>query len=83
MITPRTIAADRIIAKSITATEINVQNLVATGLIEANRLTSKNIVVDDLFATDITAAGSIKSSNQHNFYIGMCSTDSVSIDAGR
>ena len=63
VITPRTIAADRIIAKSITATEINVQNLVATGLIEANRLTSKNIVVDDLFATDITAAGSIKSSN--------------------
>ena len=63
VITPRTITADRIIAKAITATEINVQNLVATGLIEANRLTSKNIVVDDLFATDITAAGSIKSSN--------------------
>ncbi len=63
VITPRTITADRIVAKAITATEINVQNLVATGLIEANRLTSKNIVVDDLFATDITAAGSIKSSN--------------------
>ena len=63
VITPRTITADRIVTKAITATEINVQNLVATGLIEANRLTSKNIVVDDLFATDITAAGSIKSSN--------------------
>ena len=27
--------------------------------------------------------GSIKSGNQHNFYIGMRSTDGVSIDAGR
>lgn len=76
VITPRTIAADRIIAKSITATEINVQNLVATGLIEANRLTSKNIVVDDLFATDITAAGSIKSSN-YVYTSGIYSTAGV------
>ena len=78
VITPRTIAADRIIAKSITATEINVQNLVATGLIEANRLTSKNIVVDDLFATDITAAGSIKSSN-YVYTSGIYSTAGVKI----
>ena len=63
VITPRTITADRIVAKAITATEIDVENLVSTGLIEANRLTSKNIEVDDLFAMDITAAGSIKSSN--------------------
>ena len=76
VITPRTIAADRIIAKSITATEINVQNLVATGFIEANRLTSKNIVVDDLFATDITAAGSIKSSN-YVYTSGIYSTAGV------
>ena len=76
VITPRTIAADRIIAKSITATEINVQNLVATGLIEVNRLTSKNIVVDDLFATDITAAGSIKSSN-YVYTSGIYSTAGV------
>ena len=76
VITPRTRAADRIIAKSITATEINVQNLVATGFIEANRLTSKNIVVDDLFATDITAAGSIKSSN-YVYTSGIYSTAGV------
>ena len=76
VITPRTIAADRIIAKSITATDINVQNLVATGFIEANRLTSKNIVVDDLFATDITAAGSIKSSN-YVYTSGIYSTAGV------
>ena len=76
VITPRTIAADRIIAKSITATEINVRNLVATGFIEANRLTSKNIVVDDLFATDITAAGSIKSSN-YVYTSGIYSTAGV------
>ena len=63
VITPRTITADRIVAKAITATEIDVENLVSTGLIEANRLTSKNIEVDDLFAMDITAAGSIKSGN--------------------
>lgn len=76
VITPRTITADRIVAKAITATEINVQNLVATGLIEANRLTSKNIVVDDLFATDITAAGSIKSSN-YVYTSGIYSTAGV------
>lgn len=76
VITPRTIAADRIIAKSITATEINVQNLVATGFIEANRLTSKNIVVDDLFAMDITATGSIKSSN-YVYTSGIYSTAGV------
>lgn len=76
VITPRTITADRIVAKAITATEINVQNLVATGLIEANRLTSKNIVVDDLFATDITATGSIKSSN-YVYTSGIYSTAGV------
>lgn len=79
VITPRTIAADRIIAKSITATEINVQNLVATGLIETNRLTSKNILVDDLFAMDITAAGSIKSSN-YTYTSGVYSTAGIKMN---
>ena len=63
VITPRSITADRIIAKSITSNEINVENLVATGLINANKLTSNNIEVNNLFAQEITAAGSIKSSN--------------------
>lgn len=76
VITPRTITADRIVAKAITATEIDVENLVSTGLIEANRLTSKNIEVDDLFAMDITAAGSIKSKN-YAYTSGIYSTAGV------
>ena len=63
VITPRSITADRIVAKTITANEINVENLVATGLIEANKLTAANIDVNDLFAMKIVAAGSIESSN--------------------
>ncbi len=63
VITPRTITTDRIVANAITANEIDLTNLVSTGLIGANKLTAANIEVDDLFAMNITAAGSIRSSN--------------------
>ena len=57
IITPRTITADRIVAQSITSNEINVANLVATGLIGANRITAINILVDDLNALGATIGG--------------------------
>lgn len=57
IITPRSITADRIVAQSITATEIDVKDLVVTGLIGANRLTAANIYVDDLQALGATIGG--------------------------
>lgn len=79
VITPRTITADRIIAKTITSNEINVENLVATGLVETNRLTSKNIEVEDLFAMDIIAAGSIQSAN-YKYTSGTYSSAGIKIN---
>ncbi len=63
IITPRSITADRIVAQSITANEINVTNLISDGLIEANKLTAKNIDVNNLMAQSITASGTLQSSN--------------------
>lgn len=57
IITPRSIAADRIAAKSITANEINVTDLRSTGFIGANKLTAVNIEVDDLRALGATIGG--------------------------
>ncbi len=57
IITPRTITADRIVAQSITSHEIDVTDLVSTGLIGANRITATNILVDDLNALGATIGG--------------------------
>lgn len=63
LITEKTITAKHIVADSITSTEIDVEDLIATGLIETNKLTAKNVDVSDLFAQNIIASGSIQSSN--------------------
>lgn len=57
IITPRSITADRIVAKSITSDEINVTDLKASGFVKSNRLTAKNIEVDDLRALSATIGG--------------------------
>lgn len=57
ILTDRTITADKIVAGSITSTEINVADLVSTGMIGANRITAKNILVDDLTAFGATIGG--------------------------
>ncbi len=57
LLTDRTITADKIVAGSITSTEINVSDLVSTGFIGANRITAKNIFVDDLKAMGATIGG--------------------------
>lgn len=57
LLTDRTVTADKIVAGSITSTEINVADLVSTGLIGANRITAKNILVDDLKAMGATIGG--------------------------
>lgn len=63
VMTPRSISADRIVASSITANEINVTNLRSSGFIGANKLTATNIDVANLFAQNIVASGSIRSRN--------------------
>lgn len=57
ILTDRTITADKIVAESITSTEINVGDLVATGFIGTNRLTANNIQVNDLNAFQATIGG--------------------------
>lgn len=63
ILTNRTVTADKIVAKSITATEINVGNLISSGFIGTNKLTANNINVNNLLAQSITATGTIQSGN--------------------
>ena len=63
ILTERTVTADKIVAKTLTATEINVSNLISDGFIGANKLTANNINVNSLLAQSITATGSIQSGN--------------------
>lgn len=63
ILTERTVTADKIVAKSLTATEINVGNLISDGFIGANKLAANNINVNSLLAQSITATGSIQSGN--------------------
>lgn len=63
ILTEKTITADKIVAGTITSTEINVKDLITTGFIGANKLTADNIEVNSLFAMEIIASGSIQSSN--------------------
>lgn len=82
IITPRTITADRIVAKTITASEIDVHSLVVNGFIGTNKLTAQNIDVDKLFAGEIVAAGTIKSRNYKKDASGLIFTMSTgSIEA--
>ncbi len=66
LLTDRTITADKIVAGSVTASEINVGNLISDGFVGANKLTANNVDVNNLFAQTITATGSIQSGNYKN-----------------
>lgn len=79
ILTDRTITADKIVAGAITATEIDVKDLVVTGLIGTNKLTAQNVDVNDLFAQNITASGFIQSENYVKDKTGMKLTMSTGV----
>lgn len=55
ILTDRTITADKIVAESITSTEIDVGDLVATGFIGTNQLTANNIAAGAITSVKIKA----------------------------
>lgn len=56
IITDRTITADKIVAESITSQEIDVHDLVVTGLIGANAITTENLAAGAVTAEKISVA---------------------------